>query len=93
MTEDRHDTGNFARSMEATSQGVMRGVEETRDEGVTISDNRSGGGNKSDVRDLSEDVMVEVFSHLPQTDLFEVMLVSRGWYEADFCDFYTFCIS
>ena len=33
-------------------------------------------------RELNADVLLEVFFHLPQNDIFEVMLVSRDWYQA-----------
>ena len=40
--------------------------------------NRNKGGGK----ELHADVLIKVFSNLPQKDLFDVMLVSRDWSKA-----------
>ena len=66
-------------SRDVQRDGSARGVDGTSGPAKDISEKESGkrNHNKGGGKELHAEVLIEVFSHLPQMDLFEVMSVSR----------------
>lgn len=86
MADNGNDNGGDAGSRELTCHGSTRGIAGTRGglhTHVDLAESRSQEESWERIRfkglgrELNADLLVQVFSHLPQMELFEVMSVSR----------------
>lgn len=63
---------------------VLEGVGGTRPQHMEVlpGDDSTAKGTQRDLQHLNTDLLVEVFSYLPQTELHEVMTACRPWEKA-----------